>query len=355
MTRPANRLLAAMALVGVGIVVSLVGGVGTGHASTSFSVQLSPQLGTSANEVPKVSFGGQIGYKLVVQNTDTSNTTHVQVIVKVPTATFKDASDPSCAAAKGDSSTMVCIPTGGTINANATYTVFFRFTAPTTDPIFCTTTDDPPQSLPCVTASPSVSIAAQTQGGKQNGNSGTTVATGAPVTVFLDPSGSVNDTYLRGNEGASAGGPQNFSTQLPNAFLGSPFGLALGIKNQTGTPICPTCLGVFTVLTIPAASLVTNAGTPFYDGTTLPPTLNPYGWTMSATAATSFKLTGVYHIDDNNQGASTPIPACAVLPGGGPTADFPVCYDTLTSKNKAGIQNISATGRGLENGKVGFG
>ncbi len=331
MTRPSSRFLAAVAVVGAAIVASLVGGVSTGHASTSFSVVLSPLIGTSTNGVPQVSYGGKIGYQLVVQNTDTSNTTHVQVVVDVPSATFYDANDPNCAAATGNPSEMICIPPGGTMSAFSTYTVSFRFTAPTIGV--------------SVTASPSVSIAAQTQGGKQNGNNGTTVATGNPVIVDLNADGSsTNDTYLRHNENASAGGPQNFSTQLPGTLLGNLFGLALGIHNQTGT-ICPTCIGVFTELTIPAASLV-GPGTPF--GTT-----NPYSWTMSATTAPSFKLLGVFHIDDNGAGMDTPIPACAS--GGGPTTSFPVCYDTLTSKNKAGVQTLTATGWGLENGKVGFG
>jgi hypothetical protein len=342
MTRSSSRFLAAMAVVGAAIAASLVGGVGVGHASTSFDVQLKALIAAgSTDPVPEVSYGGKIGYELKVQNTDTSNTTHVQVVVKVPSATFFDSTDASCAAAKGDSSTMICIPTGGTMNAGATYVVDFRFTAPT--------------SGSSVTATPSVSIAAKTQGSP--GNNGTTVSTGTPVSVVLNADGSTNDTYLRHDENAEVLTPQNFKATLPGSLLGDPFGLELGIhsETQTGAPICPTCLAVDTDLTIPAASLVGIAHNPFYfsDGTTT--TFNPYGWTMSATAATSFKLHGVFHIDFNGNGGDLPIPACAVLPGGGPTADFPVCYDTLTSKNKAGVQNLAATGRGLENGKVGFG
>jgi hypothetical protein len=319
-------------LVGTGIVASLVGGVGVGHASTSFNVQLKALIAAGTTDpVPQVSYGGKIGYELTVTNTDTSNTTHVQVIVDVPSATFFDANDPSCAAAKGNSSEMICIPNGGTMNAGSSYTVDFRFTAPT--------------SGSSVTATPSVSIAAKTQGNP--GNNGTTVATGAPVTVQLNPDGSTNDTYLRHGENASAGGPQNFSTQLPNTLF-TPFGLELGIHNETGAGICLTCLGVDTSLTIPAASLVGNPGNPFYDGTTF----NPYGWTMSASAPTNFKLTGVWHVDDNNVGGF--IPSCASL-GGGPTVGQPVCYLTLTSKNHAGIQTLTATGEGLENGKITFG
>ena len=54
MTRPSSRLLAALAVVGAAIAASLVGGVGTGHAATSFSVTNRALIGTTANEVPQV-------------------------------------------------------------------------------------------------------------------------------------------------------------------------------------------------------------------------------------------------------------------------------------------------------------
>jgi hypothetical protein len=334
MTRTLSRSLAVMAVAAAAFVASLVGGVGAGHASTSFSVVVSPLIGTNANEVPQVSYGGKIGYTATVTNTDASNATHVEFVANVPGGAFVDATDPSCAAAKGDPTTMICIPNGGTMNSGSTYTVDFRFTAPSTGT--------------SVTATSGVTIAAKTQGNP--GNNGTLVQAGNPVTVALNTGGNQDDTYLRTNENASAGGPQNFSTELPNALFGTPFGLELGINNQTGSPICPTCLPVFSELTIPAASLVGDPGNPFYDGTTS----NPYTWTMSATAAPSFKLTGVFHIDDNGGGATAPIPSCAIL-GGGPTVTFPVCYLTLTSKTKAGVQTLTATGEGIENGKSGFG
>lgn len=343
MTRTTSRLLAAAGVVGAVIVAFLVGGVGTGHASTSFSFTFTPLIAAgSGDPVPQVSYGGKIGYELTVQNTDTSNATHVQVIVDAPSATFFDATDPSCVGVKGsdgrNGSEMICTPPGGTLGAGQSYTVDFRFTAPTSGP--------PPSS---VVATPSVSIAAKTNGNP--GNNGTTKVSGDPVEVQLNPDGSTNDTYLRKNENASVGGPQNFSAHLPTALLGDPFGLELGIHNQTGT-VCPTCIGSFTELTIPAASDVTDPGNPFYDG--INPN-NPYNWTMSATTAPSFKLLGVFHIADDGSGTTVPIPACSSLTGGGPTLDDPVCYDTLTSKNHAGVQTLTATGRGLENGKITFG
>ena len=338
MSRSSSRLLAVFALVGAAVVASLVAGVGTGHASTSFTVVNKALIGTSLNGVPEVSYGGKIGFETTVTNTNSSNATHVEFVFQVPGGSFVDATDASCAALKNDSSTMVCSPLGGTMKSGDSWTVDFRFTAPS--------------SGSSVTTASGVSIAAKTQGNPLN--NGTLVQTGNQITVILNAGGFQNDTFLRKNENASAGGPQNFSAHLPTALLGDPFGLELGIHNQSGPAgaVCPTCIGSFTELKIPAASDVTDLGNPFYDG--INPN-NPYTWTMTATTATSFKLLGVFHIDDAGAGTTTPIPACSTLTGGAPTLYDPVCYDTLTSKNKAGVQTLTATGRGLENGKVAFG
>jgi hypothetical protein len=331
MTKPSSRFLAALAAVGAAIAAGLIAGVGAGHASTSFTVGITPLIAAGSGDlVPQVSLSGKIGFEAKVTNTNSSNATHVRFAFQVPGGSFVDATDASCAALKNDSSTMICIPLGGTMKSGASWTVDFRFTAPS--------------SGTSVTTKSGVTVAAQTNGNPLN--NGTLAQAGNDVTVSLNSDGSVNDTYLRKNESALVGGPQNFSTKLPTALLGDPFGLELGIHNQTGNA-CPTCIGSFTELTIPAATLV-GADTPF--GTT-----NPYSWTMSATTATSFKLLGIFHIDDNGDGMTTPIPACSTLTGTAPTAGDPVCYDTLTSKNHAGVQTLTASGRGLENGKVAFG
>src|SRR3954451_21505754 len=119
--------VAVLATLAAGLVV----GVGTGRAATSFSVTVSPLIGTSTNEVPKVSYGGQIGYTLTVTNTGDSTTPHVQVVADSDSATFLDASDSSCRAVSGDATQMVCTPFGGTMTPGQIYTVDFRFTAPT--------------------------------------------------------------------------------------------------------------------------------------------------------------------------------------------------------------------------------
>jgi Domain of unknown function DUF11 len=332
MKRLSRRFGAAAGVLAAALAAGLLVGVGTGRAATSFEVTLSPLIGTSFNEVPQVSYGGKIGYHLVVTNSGDSTTTQVQVVVKSDSATFFDATDPSCAAAKGDAKQMVCTPFGGTMKPGDTFTVDFRFTAPA--------------SGSAVNTQGFAVVAAQSVGGKVNGNSGTISWPGNTVTTSLVAGTDTTDTFLRGHESASAGGPQTFGVQLPTILFGDPFGLELGIHNETrAAPICPTCLLTDTQLTIPAASLVTNASNPFYNGTA-----NPYTWSMSASYPPGFQLTGVFHLDDNNVGAF--IPSCASL-GGAPTAAAPMCWDTLIqSKNP---KTVSATGQGLENGNGAFG
>src|SRR4051812_50230858 len=123
MTRSSSRLLAVVGVVGAVIVASLVGGVGAGRASTSFTAINTALIGTSDNGVPEVSYGGKIGFETTVTNTNSSNATHVEFVFQVPGGSFVDANDASCAALKTDSSTMICIPHGGTMQAGDSWSV----------------------------------------------------------------------------------------------------------------------------------------------------------------------------------------------------------------------------------------
>jgi hypothetical protein len=182
MTRSLSRLLAVIAVVGAAIVAGLVGGVGVGHASTSFTVVNTALIASGLSDpVPQVSLGGKIGFETTVTNTNNSNATHVEFAFQVPGGTFFDATDSSCKALKGDSSTMICIPLGGTMKSGQSWTVSFRFTAPT--------------SGTSVTTLSGVTVAAQTQGNPLN--NGTLAQAGNPITIALNADGSVNDTYIR--------------------------------------------------------------------------------------------------------------------------------------------------------------
>lgn len=337
MNRLSRRLVVAAAVLVAALVASLIGGVGASRATTSFGWLFQPYVTTdTGNTVPNVTYGGAMGFHLEVQNTDTSNASHVQVVVKADSgAIFLDASDPSCAAAKGDASTMVCTPFGGTMTAGATYKIDFRFTAPGSDAI--------------VTLTPSVSISAQSVGGKNHGTNGTTVDTGPTAqTNVVAGGGNTTSTFLRHNENVETDGPQTFIFGLPSGLLGNPFALAVGVHNRTGT-ICGTCLPTFTTLTIPTATFYNQAGNPFYDGTNV----NAYPWTMSATYSSGFTLHGVYHQPDAGGGPAEFIPQCSTLLNGVPNADHPVCWLTLI-QNKS-KKTLTATGLGIENGNGGFG
>jgi len=324
-------VLAAIAAV-------LVGGASTGRAATSFTISLDPLIGTAGVNlaIPQVSYGGKIGYHLVVTNSGDSTTQHSSVVVRSDRATFADSDNPTCAANPKDAHQMVCTPFGGTFAPGQTFDVHLRFTAPA--------------SGVQISTFASISVAAKTVGGPAN--NGTTLATTPPLPTNIVAGTDKSDTYLRPNENAGTGNlstshSQNFSIQLPTTLFGGPYGVALSIHDEVGTPICGTCLTSFTTLTIPVASLVTMPGNPFYDG------INPnaYSWSMNAGYPSGFKLTGIYHLED---GALTPdlVPSCASI-GGAPTAGDPLCWDTRVQNKQAKL--LESTGRGLENGNMGYG
>jgi hypothetical protein len=338
-----RRLAGVLAAASALTAVALVGGASTSHAATAFTVNLQPLIGSSGNEIPQVTFGGKIGYHLFVQNTGDSATQHASIVVTSNTATFFDADNPLCGPGS-TSKQMLCTPPGGTLNPGDTFEVNFRFTAP--------------NSGTQVSTSAAISIAAQTVGG--NKNKGTTLATSTPVLTNLDAAGVKNDTYLRKNENATTGAltsthKQNFGVQLPPGLLFDPFGIAVSIHDELGT-LCADCLPYFTELTVPAASDVTTPGNPFVDNTGAEPVFNPYGWSMSTRYDSSFKVDGIFHIDDN--AVFHVVPACATLVGGGPTLDDPFCWDTfakgLSVPGPGSLKQANVTGRALENGKGGL-
>jgi hypothetical protein len=336
--KPLGRL-GVVAVVSAAIAAALVGGASTGRAATSFTIALDPLIGTAGINlaIPQVSYGGKIGYHLVVTNSGDSTTQHSSVVVTSDLATFADSDNASCAANPKDAHQMVCAPFGGTFAPGQTFDVHLRFTAPA--------------SGVQVSTFASISVAAKTVGGPDN--NGTTVAKTPPLPTNIVAGTDKSDTYIRANENAGTGNlstshPQNFNVQLPTTLFGAPYGVALSIHDNVGTPICGTCLTSFTTLTIPVASLLTTPGNPFYDG--INPN-RPYSWSMNAQFPAGFKLTGIYHLED---GAFAPdlVPSCASI-GGGPTAGDPLCWDTRVQNKSTKL--IESTGRGLENGNMGYG
>ena len=366
--KPLGRAGVALVVVSAAIVAALVGGASTGRAATLFNIELTPLIGTSdVNVIQQVSYAGKIGYHLHILNNDTSNTQHASVVVTSDLATFENDSDStSCTVNPNNAHQMVCTPFGGTFAPGQTFDVNLRFTAPATGPV----------TGEKVKTCASISVSAQTVGGKKNGNNGTTIATTCP-TGFDDPGAVLtniventtkDDTYLHKHEHAETGNlslpdhPQNFRLDTPlDKLFGDPFGIAVSIHDVLGAPVECTansttdCFGAETLLKIPTASSVTISGNPFYDGSLVFPLspYNPYSWTMNAQypQGSNFKLHGIYHIEDG--GAFQQLLKCDdPLVGGAPTLDFPLCYDTkdqITNKRM-----LVATGRGLENGALGW-
>ncbi len=335
-----RRLGAGLAALLVAVTAVLVGGAGNVRAATALDVQLSPLIGSGVNTIQQVSLGGNIGYRLDVANAGDSTVTQVTVTVTSDLATYLDGEvaaggnvSPVCA---GSGTTLTCTPPGEKLSPGDHFTVNMRFRAPTVAP-----------STGQVTTTAKITVAARTVGGPHT-NGTTTTSSDPVVTTTTATRVDSLSTYLRGSENSQTGQlgashQQRFEVQLPSSLLGS-FGVALSLLDQSGTPICPSCLSWFTKVTIPSASQVTNAGNPFYNGTG-----NPYTWTMQSLYPGGFKPSGIAYLDDNGV-LHFPIPACG---GVGPSVSAPVCLSTLVQDKKT--KTLAATGKGIENGNLGFG
>jgi hypothetical protein len=351
------RVGAVLVVVSAAIAAALVGGASTGRAATTITLNLEPLIATSSeieNQIPQVSYGGKIGYHLEIKNTDTSTTPQVSITVTSPNATYLDSvatfndAPTTCDAQSGSNGhVMVCTVPGGTLKPDDTLKADFRFQATTLT------------SVTQVVTTAAISVAAKTVGGKNN--NGTTLASEG-VNTALVAGGDKEDTYLRKNEKAGTGNlslpdhPQNFSVTEPPTLLGDPFGIAVSMHDSVGAPpqcianSATECFGAKTQLTIPAASSILLGGNPFYNGTTF----NPYSWAMNAQypQGSSFKLHGVYHIVDGSHAFQQLLKCDDPLVGGAPSVAYPICYDTLDQiTNK---RMLIATGRGLENGGLGW-
>src|SRR4051794_28836186 len=89
-----RRVCAVLVVVSAAIAAALVGGASTGRAATSFSFDFMPLIGSDPNAIPKVTYGGAIGYSIHIENSGDSNTTQVFIRARNTNgATFLDASN----------------------------------------------------------------------------------------------------------------------------------------------------------------------------------------------------------------------------------------------------------------------
>jgi hypothetical protein len=322
-----KRLLAAaVVVVTFCIAVGSAGGRSTG---TSASVVLSPLIGTDANGVQQVTFGGKMGFHLEVANTGTSTFNHLVIVVDSgPGTSFSDSSQPSsvCAKDPNDATRMVCKLVqmkGGA----PPFTVDLRFNAPA--------------SGSTVDTVPSLTVDAQTQG--DPGNNGTQTVTGNTVTTAL-VSGAGNSlvkTFARGKESIATAAtlPQHSKVTMPD--FGSLFGVDTSLQDTTTDalhpPLCAFCPTFVTILEIPAslgANSPFSATNPFMFTVTLLPSGVPKKYTP----------TGLYH-------DGVKVPMCADSPL---SANTHMCLDSFNTSNIK-KNGIVAVGEADQNGRLGFG
>jgi hypothetical protein len=307
----------------VAVLACLVAVASAGGRTTksTLSVELRPLIGTSANDVQTVTYGGKIGLHLDVANTGKSTVNHVLMVVTTDSASFSDASRPECAADPQNAKRMLC--SVKQMKSGASFAVDFRFNAPA--------------SGSTVVATPSVTVDAKTQGNP--GNNGTGATVGDPVTTALVSSAgnSLVDTYLRGTENASTAAtlPQHSQFVMPSSLLGGVYGVETSVKEQTATPLCSKCPGLETALSIPASLL---GGSPFS-------ATNPFTFTVKLEPAGVphyYPATGLYH-----DGAL--IPMCSSSPL---SATTHICLTSFSGNKWIGFV---ATGQADQNGRLGFG
>jgi hypothetical protein len=300
----------------------VVGSATSGTTKSKLTVALSPLIGTSANGVQTVSYGGKIGFHLDVTNPGPSTVNHVVVTVASDSATFLDASRSECAVDPGDAKKMVC--SVKQIKGGApTFSVDLRFTAPAGGSAVVTT--------------PSATVDAKSQGNP--GNNGTGTTTGDPVTTTLVSSvgGSLLDTYLRGTENAATAAtlPQHSQFVMPNTLLGGAFGVETSVQERSAAPLCTKCPALETVLGIPASLL---GSSPFS-------ATNPFTFTVTLLPAgvpAHYYATGLYH-------DGVLIPMCSSSPL---SATTHICLTSFSGNKWVGFV---ATGKADQNGRLGFG
>jgi hypothetical protein len=320
-----KQTLFAAAIAVVAFTVA-AGSAGGRTSSTGASVVLKALIGTSANEVQQVTFGGKIGFHLDVGNTGTSTFNHLVIVVAVDAGSFSDSSQSRfCAADPQDARRMVC--TLKQMQGGGTFSVDLRFNAPT--------------SGTSVTATPSVTVDAQTQGG--SGNNGTTTTTGTPVTTALVSSAENSrvKTYARKTETLATGTTllQHSKFTMPSSLVGDPYGVETSVQEKaTDTidpPVCDKCPLFVTLLDIPA-SLTSTSPFSISNPFTFTVTLLPDGW------PSGYVPTGLYH-------DGVLVPMCDATPLSSITT---MCLTSFKAKKQTGIV---AEGKAYQNGRIGFG
>jgi hypothetical protein len=322
-----KRVYATLAFILVAL-GALAGGAGTGGAAaTSLSVEL-------VGQIDSVSSGGTIGYEATVRNVGPSTVTQVSFVVETGVATYRGNSAVTGTApatcAQKTATSMLC--TAEQIPSDKFFTVLVAFKAP------AVTSDS------SVTATATATVSAQTEGAPGNKGTSTWFATPAttPVTAFSPLSAR---SYALPGDSLSVGESLHTDVQLPAAYSNGHFGLVTSASEFTdaASRLCDKCPTVFSRLSIPASLTAQNPFT----------TSSPYTFTLTLAKDAQppgFKPDGISHLADTPGAVWTSVPLCTstteVVPG-------PICLDAAPSQDKkTGV--VTATGRGIENGNMGF-
>ena len=334
----------AMGAFCIVVLATLTGGAGTGAASGTALTVLLSDLGA----IGSISAGGTAGYAASVENTGTSTVAHLSFVVATSLANGGSAT----LRASEVSGSASCAPNAAATSLTCTASQVAPGGKIAVKLAFSTPESAVGDSLQ-VTATATVS--AQTKGG--SGNQGTSTWSAIPIATALTATSDLSvRTFSLPGDGLATGQSLQTEVDLPAAFLNGHFGLVTGASEYSdeANRLCDKCPTVFSNITIPASLTAANPFAASFDselGTgpytfvlTLAPSAQPPG----------FKVEGISHLADglaaDVRANWKSVPLCtsstAVEPG-------PICLDAAPSKDKkTGV--ITATGRGTENGNMGF-
>jgi hypothetical protein len=312
----------------------LLAGAGAGGAATSIDVQISSLVGS-------VTAGQTVGYHAAVLNSGGSTVTQASLVVDTALATspavgaaFVSASPSSALVTCGaglSPAQMIC--TIAQLPSGQGFSVDFVFAEPSAATLL-------PDSIE---ARASVTVSAQTKGSANSNGTSTWYppASEYPVsTAVLAASTSLVQTFARPGEHLRLPGTVlHADVALPSTFATAYYGIAAGAREVTdAAPLCDKCPAYFLDL---ALQYSTTAANPFS------PT-NPFTFVVSLDASgypPGYKPVGIVHLGAQVPLCTTP-PAVDINPS-------KMCLDAPPSKDKkTGV--ITASGRGYENGFIGF-
>ena len=322
---------AAAAAFGFIMLAALTGGAGTGGAAaTALTVTVIDQL-------DPISSGGTVGYAAKVHNTGASTVTQVAFVVEtsiagVPAGAYRASAvtQGSATCAQGPTAnSMLC--TTSRLAADESFTVSVAFRAPAVE------------AESTLKATGKATVSAQTEGTPGNKGTSTWFAEPPALTTVLKPSNLSVSTFSLPGDSVLTGNSLKTQLGFPSAFSNGHFGLVTGVSEVSGDPLCDKCPAVFSNVSIPASLTAANpftASSPYTFVLTLAASAQPPG----------YKVAGISHLADSPGATWTSVPLCTspttVEPG-------PICLAAPPSKDKkTGV--ITATGRGTENGSLGF-